>query len=334
MLYFAFNIEKGKIFNVYEGLPENPNSYLWTCINCKRFVVFLEPQEYYPFGYFKHIEGRTCEFTPESKVHKIMKAYFFEKIPHYNAIKDKELEKDFGEKIADVYFLMKNGKEVVVECQNSIISSREIDERNKFYNKKDIYILWILNGNGPCVSNQKSPRNQDRVSILKHERKLHNLYRGRVYYMNVSEQRVIHPPYALHLAPYCEIKEHYDPVFLKHMASTIHTPIKSLSFNLYDFKKKKLARFFDKNLKHLCFEHINENIKNYCIKYQKTDGNGVLVKIPLDEIINPIKNRFGYNLPYSLIRFSKKNNWNYIKYMVNSQNQYVEGLEIKISNFL
>ena len=62
------------------------------------------------------------------------------------------LEKSFGERRADAYFYYKSGNKVAVEIQNSPMSSREITARTLDYNKKGIYVLWILNGQGKCIA--------------------------------------------------------------------------------------------------------------------------------------------------------------------------------------
>ena len=62
----------------------------------------------------------------------------------------------------------------------------------------------MFNASGSVVSEQKAPHNIEKVRVLKEETSVHNLYSGRIYYMNVVGEEVIHPPYAIHYSPYFE----------------------------------------------------------------------------------------------------------------------------------
>ena len=64
----------------------------------------------------------------------------------------------------------------------------------------------------------------------------------------------------------------------------------------------------DKNLSVLCTEHLKASIKEICaikIKKGELDKN-LEVKIPMQEIIEQVKEQFGYYLPYLLLKRSKK----------------------------
>jgi len=101
------------------------------------------------------------ETKSESFAHKVIKQLIYAQIPKHNShIVESSLEKYFEERRADVYFKFKSGEEVVVEIQNSRISSREITQRTKDYNLRDIYVLWILYGQGNCVGSIKIPTHE------------------------------------------------------------------------------------------------------------------------------------------------------------------------------
>ncbi|KKL88421.1 hypothetical protein LCGC14_1924850, partial [marine sediment metagenome] len=85
----------------------------------------------------------------ESLYHKAIKQLIFKSATEKNnPIIEKSLEKHFGNRRADVYFKLKSGEEIVVEVQNSKITVKEIKQRTEDYNKKNIFVLWILHGMG------------------------------------------------------------------------------------------------------------------------------------------------------------------------------------------
>jgi hypothetical protein len=117
-------------------------------------------------------------------------------------IVQRSLEKYFDKRFADVYFKYKDGKEVVVEIQNSQISVKEVIQRTRDYNKQGAYVLWILHGEGRCVASPKYPLNSKNVKISMAENFLHKLYGGRVYYLNLKVRNgkgSISDLFALHL---------------------------------------------------------------------------------------------------------------------------------------
>ena len=85
--------------------------------------------------------------SSESYFHKALKILLCEKILEMNdSIIEHSQEKYIKKRFADIYFKFFNGKEVVVEIQNSYISVSEIKKRIKDYNDLGIYVLWILYG--------------------------------------------------------------------------------------------------------------------------------------------------------------------------------------------
>jgi len=120
----------------------------------------------------------------ESFEHKRMKQYMFENLHANNNIKRMELEYSVECRRADLYGELIDGKKFAIEFQNSKISVAEIVERTKLYNSNGIFVLWILNG----VSYKRKPQNEDGKNISIEEDKLHRMYKGRVYYMNMTKQ--------------------------------------------------------------------------------------------------------------------------------------------------
>jgi len=241
-----------------------------------------------------------------------MKAYWYLMFPKFNQISSKKVEYKIGDQIADVYFELHNGKKVVIECQNSQISRRKLIERTKNYTHKDIYVLWIFNGHGTCVSERKNPLNQDEVGVLGMEKRVHSLYGGRIYYMNVSGRKIIDSPFALHFSPFFRHKNSkfnylgYDKYYKDKRSITLGR-IPNYKIICIEAKGYKLARFTDKHVSTLCIEHIISCIKEICQKCL-LEGKNVYdcIDIPLTSLISKVKDRYGFYLPRLLLKKSNK----------------------------
>lgn len=302
----AFNFELGKIFNVLDGLPTNSQKYTWLCTICKKPLFYYQDSDS-----FLHKGNRNFCFEPETIEHKTMKAYWYLMFPKFNPVSFKKLEYKIGDQIADVYFELSNGKKVAIECQNSQISKRKLIERTKNYTHKGIYVLWIFNGYGRCVSDKKNPENIDEVGVLGLEKRIHSLYGGRVYYMNVSGKKIIDSPFALHFSPFFRHKDSkinyfgYDKYYRDKRSATLG---RLLNYKILCIEDKgyKLARFTDKHLSILCSEHINRCIKQIC-QNNLLNGKTIYdsIEIPLNLIISRVKARYGLYLPHLLLKKSK-----------------------------
>jgi len=156
----AYNFELGKIFNTIEGLPENYQNFTWLCTICRKRLFYNNALDC-----FLHKGNRNYFFEPETIEHKTMKVFWYLMFPKFNPISIKKLEYKIGDQIADLYFELTNGKKDVIECQNSQISKRKLIERTKKYTHKNIYVLWIFNGLGPCISDKKNPRNENNIGV-------------------------------------------------------------------------------------------------------------------------------------------------------------------------
>ena len=161
-----------------------------------------------------------------------------------------------------IYFRFYNGKEVVVEIQNSYISVSEIKKRTKDYNDLGIYVLWILYGEGKCVGSYKYPKDTIETRISMAENYLFQMYGGRVYYVNLKVKRKVvkvSDIFALYLTkPFKKTKRRlfkgrYSYFYLR---DTIHTQIKNLSLLCTEFSESKIARFYDKNIKRTLKDQI------------------------------------------------------------------------------
>ncbi len=203
--------------------------------------------------------------TPsESFAHKTIKNMIYNHISSesYNIV-ESSLEKYFKNRRADIYFKLHSGKEIVVEIQNSRISVKELLDRTVDYNKKNLYVLWILNGNGRSVESFKELKDKKNVKISPVENLLHKIYGGRVYYVNLikhSKKITITKPFALHFSlPDNRKNGIYKKGFRYYYIRNANIS-KVPNWNLLCIDHKfKLARFYDKN----CFTILRSKILTF-----------------------------------------------------------------------
>ena len=200
------------------------------------------------------------ESKSESFAHKAIKYLLYNKILENNPnIIEASLEKYFKTRRADVYFKFNAGQEIVVEIQNSPITSREITTRTKDYNNRGIYVLWVFYGGGKCVGSPKSPHHLKNMKVSPAEIRLHQLYRGRVYYVNIQYQeekfKTTHP-YALHFSSsdtFSPIlfRKRFDSFFIRNVNFTF---IPNWNLLCTTHGNYKIARFYDRNVKNTLVE--------------------------------------------------------------------------------
>ncbi len=263
------------------------------------------------------MKGLSLISTPaESGIHKALKTLLCQNLCENNDnVIEKSLEKYFGNRFADIYLKLNNGKEIVIEVQNSKISVKELKNRTKDYNDRDIYVLWILHGQGNCVASPKSPKNEKEIKISPTESFLHKIYGGRVYYVNLihfKENMSISIPFALHFSKLLNKRKRglfrfrYTTFFYR---SSNFMEIPNWKLLCTEFLGFKIARFYDKNIKILLKEeilnYINQHskstikgkkllrliIKNFNKKYGK-----LMILNALIELNNKSKINFGYRL--------------------------------------
>ncbi len=331
----AYNFELGKIFNILDGLLEDFQNFTWLCTICKKPLFYNED-----LNCFLHKGNRIYCFEPETIEHKTMKAYWYVMFPKFNQVSLKKLEYKIGDQIADVYFELRNGKKVVIECQNSQISKRKLIERTKNYTSKGIYVLWIFNGHGTCVSDKKNPKIEEEVGVLGMEKRVHSLYGGRVYYMNVLGKKIVNPPFALHLTPFFKHKESeynylgYDKYY-KDKRSTILGKIPDYKIICIEDKGYKLAQFTDKHVSTLCTEQINRHIRGICQKkILKGETINDMINISLKSIISEVKNQYGFHLPHLILKKSKKIKKISIIKLLDDKYNIHDVITVRISDYL
>ena len=209
------------------------------------------------------------ESKSESFAHKAIKQLLYKKILENNSdIIEASLEKYFKSRRADVYFKFNSGQELVVEIQNSPITSKEITVRTKDYNNRGIYVMWILYGDGRCVGSPKKPTHIKNLKISPAEIRLHQLYRGRVYYVNIKygEERITATlPFGLHFTKSDSIapilfRKGFESYFVRNVNFT-YIPSWNILFTTYN--NYKIARFYDQNINRT----LIETLRDFGIRY-------------------------------------------------------------------
>jgi len=271
----------------------------------------------------------------QSFEHMRMKLYFYENLPLSNQVVRLEEEYKIGDQIADVYFELENGEKIAIEIQHSKITEANLTERTLKYTKRGIHVLWILNGK----SFNKYPQNQDgkRISLL--ESKLHKMYNGRVYYLNMDSKGIISGVYALSYFPYFNIK---DVMYKKKSISkkSIYCQeIQSLKLKCRSMKYK-LALFEDEDVKSLCEEDIFKILKAYCMNEVKhtPNNNETYLIIPIIKIVSALRPRYGFFLVYDVLQTSRKRARNVkitkFGFMKDKDNKVKESIKIQVSDYI
>ena len=199
----------------------------------------------------------------ESFEHLRIKEYFYENIPLDNEIDEIKKEYPIKNRIADVYCKLVNGKEIVIEIQHSMILKRDLLQRTKEYNENNCYVLWVFNGS----SFERYPKIEDNIRYLSFEKCSHTLYRGRVYYINMTKFGIYSPVYPLHFANYYEKKaSKYGFRYYRRSPfkkSVIPSNIPSLQIKTFKNKGYLLAGFYDENVRQKCIKEINQFLGDY-----------------------------------------------------------------------
>jgi competence CoiA-like predicted nuclease len=143
---------------------ENVRNEKLNCPHCNEKMVFVNPYQDI-IKHFRHKRTYPYSTEPESMEHIAMKAFFC----GLNWGGKPEIK--IGNRIADVVF-----DDIVVECQVSTITMRELIERTQSYNSAGYHVAWVLH-----------PKNflhaqNGMVKPRKIEKFLHHLSFGRVYY--------------------------------------------------------------------------------------------------------------------------------------------------------
>ncbi len=265
-------------------------------------------------------EGKISESIEHIKIKK----YLYDNIPLTNPIKNIQQEYRIGDQIIDLFVELEDGKKIAIEIQHSKVYRKDLLNRTRNYNQKGIFALWILNGNGPYY--YRIPKNEQGVITSSSERELHNMYQGRVYFINMAKERIIAPIYAVYFASYYEKRENqYGMIRYRKSSikrSVVWNPI--YTFHLHTFRSKgfQLARFNDQNLRLRCQNDLIR-LLNAFVAYQcKTSNPPKIPGLPLRFIIKKFSKIYGTFLLFDVLRHLKFLKSQDIKYFFNEELQF------------
>jgi len=243
----------------------------------------------------------------ESFEHLRIKEHFYSFLPFDNKIDIIKKEYPIGDRIADVYCKLSNGKKIVVEIQHSMILVKDLIQRTKEYNENNCFVLWVFNGS----SFERYPKIDDNVRILGFEKWCHLQYRGRVYYINMTKSGIHSPVYPAHFANCFELKYSKSGFQFYHRAlskkSFIPSFIPSLKIKTFKNMGFNLASFYDDNVRNSCLDEITQFLKNYGViesevkKIKKMSRNQKLLYL----IIGIYGDKYGLNLLFNVLNYLK-----------------------------
>jgi hypothetical protein len=247
--------------------------------------------------------------SSESVDHLLIKKYFCDNIPLSNQIEHIDLEVKIGKRFADVYIELLGQKKIAIEIQHSKISTKEIITRTKEYNEREVSVIWILDGKGPY---DRRPQNEDFVFISKSELQLHSMYKGRVYFLNASNEGIETNIYAVHFCPYIEKLKSTSGIFYykrsKIKKSSIYCELPSFYLILFRNKGFKLAQFTDNSIKDTCISDVIEFLDNYST-FQNYHPEEAHDKCPdgltLEILVKKFRKKYGLYLLFDVLRYLK-----------------------------
>ncbi|MFX0148357.1 MAG: competence protein CoiA family protein [Candidatus Hodarchaeota archaeon] len=260
----------------------------------------------------------------ESIEHSKIKKYLFDNIPLNNPIKVIEQEYRISDQVADIYIELIDHKKIALEIQHSKITRKDLINRTKNYNQKNIYVLWILNGNGPYY--YRVPKNEQGVIISSSERELHRMYQGRLYYMNMAKDEIIAPIYSVHFASYYRKKiTPYGTIQYKRSSikrTIAWSLLPSLSLKIFKNVGLQLARFSDQSLKDQCKNDLI-HLLNAFVVYQSQNSQSTKKKgLPLGYVIRRFSKLYDKFLLFDVLRELKFLRNHDIKYILNKELQF------------
>ena len=212
------------------------------CCACKERMMFVNAL--LKIKHFRHYSKCPWEHEPESKEHLDMKKFFYD---NYSNIK---LEVPFNlngiKRQADVYY---EDKKIIIECQASKISSKEMINRIEDYNKLGIAVMFVFHKKLLADDFEEEQGISDFLLLAS------TIFYGRVYIfdgksiLSVRFSNVYRCCYTRYgeeyLKPYCKIKIpsfKYIDNHLRKIFVTLSVPLSGIC----EGEEFKIARFCDK----------------------------------------------------------------------------------------
>ncbi|MBN1161538.1 MAG: hypothetical protein JXA17_06310 [Dehalococcoidales bacterium] len=175
---------KGRKHISYELKPEEYRQK-WMCPNCEELMYFVNSR--LRIKHFRHAVDNQCEPEPETEEHISLKKYIYAWLS--NAGYECNYEVKIGNRIADVTFYNpRKGILRIVECQVSLISNYEAQQReNDYYKNKVHEVYWVLYPKNYLTRYKKHRGDIVRLKDIERE----NMDSPRFFYFDPRNQQII-----------------------------------------------------------------------------------------------------------------------------------------------
>ncbi len=151
---------------------ESKSNGPFRCLECNEEVILRTGK--LRVTHFAHANPIACKFqTGETEAHRRCKMEIYEALQREPAVRKVALERPLGTVRPDVSAYI-NEVPVAIEVQISDLSLETIIYRTREYERKGIYVLWLLPWTPKLDARRYSPRLW--------EKWVHAAYFGRVYY--------------------------------------------------------------------------------------------------------------------------------------------------------
>lgn len=127
----------------------DPKTWYWRCPICKQQTIHVSRGSDGTVAHFRHQNAASHPSISESQLHSEAKKEIKKKIEKENKIDKSELEKLIGTypdsyQVADIYIETDEGEKIAVEIQCSLQKVADFKQRTRFYNDRDIGVIWLL----------------------------------------------------------------------------------------------------------------------------------------------------------------------------------------------
>lgn len=197
----AINQDKIKVYaDEVDKTDSEGNKIKYYCPECGSELILRQGTK--NIWHFSHKnDNGICLFRKydnESIHHKLMKKTIKEIIETHNNCLVSDLEHKIGSKIADYYFEVKSKyggiHKVAVECVQHHTNIDVFREKNEYYAKQGVYVIWLFN---ITRFTEKENSNNFKKVVRTNEmiKECHTMYYGKVYAVDIINKVV----YGIHL---------------------------------------------------------------------------------------------------------------------------------------
>jgi competence CoiA-like predicted nuclease len=235
-----------------ETIAYDPRECKWRCPLCKEQVTWVKKGSDGTIAHFRHKNSAQHPSISESKLHNKAKKTIKQKLEKDNNLEKSELEKVVGNyeknnyQVADIFLETEDGEKIAVEIQCSNQTVEDFKDRTRFYNNKNISVIWILEKENfiPEKSTCKT-HHKDTLLFKESVKWVQSNWYGRCYILTEDFSII---PYRLRRTQVTRRSpEHGEyKTRLKTVAEYSKGEINNYGILLPDSDKYKIARFYDK----------------------------------------------------------------------------------------